>query len=191
MSKYICKRRDVCSGVLYQRKNVPFGVFYTDGTEMNLEELEKRGFSPDYSAKVRCRQMLIRVNDQKLAEDLIYDTPINYPILGFEAEGNTSSDFVIDEFINLEELLKYLDFRESLTQENLNDIYKLLIEKRKWLMKNSKLFGYGKSRYNYYRESEKESELSHDFFDKIGIEKIKHNGKPSKYEPGYRKIRKK
>lgn len=191
MSKYVCKRKDVWSGILYKNKNVPFGIFYGDGTEMRADEFSKKGFSPNYSAKIRCRQMLIQVNESKLAEDLIYDTPNLYPIDGFISDSDVDSDFIIEEIINLEELLKYLKYNESLTQSDLDKIYKELVVRKKWLQKNCELFGYGKGRYNYYRISEEPTEIPSDIFERIGTQKIYHNGKPSKYEDYYSLIKKK
>ena len=191
MSKYVCKRKDVWSGILYKNKNVPFGIFYRDGTEMRADEFIKKGFSPNYSAKIRCRQMLIKVNEEKMAEDLIYNTPTLYPIDGFASVNDSNSDFVIEEIINLEELLKYMEYNESLTQEDLGKIYKKLIVRKKWLEKNCNLFGYEKGRYNYYRMSEETPEIPSDIFERIETKKTYGNGKPSKYEPDYKLIKKK
>lgn len=175
MSKFVCKRKDVCTGDLYKEKNVDYGVYYNDGTEMNSNELEERGFSPNYSGKIFCRKMLYTVNEDNLANDLMYISYNNYPIEGLKNISEDDLEFVINDQVNLEALIEYMGYGSDLTQEDLNEIFLKIITHRKWLKKHATLFSNSDGTgvlpsYMYYAL----------------LENNRYNcGKPSKLEKGH------
>lgn len=59
--------------------------------------------------------MLFNVNEDWLAEDLIYTTPTKYPIIDIEPKIDIESNFIIDYCVELEELLKYPGYGIYLT----------------------------------------------------------------------------
>ena len=83
MTKYVAKRKDVCAGELLKPENVTIKAYYSFNNEVSKEELAKQGIGNinAYGGLV-CRGMLFNVNENGLANDLIYTTPTNYPING-------------------------------------------------------------------------------------------------------------
>lgn len=88
-----------------------------------------------------CRGMLFDINQDGLTHDLIYTTPTCYPIKGVYNKINKESSFIIDQYVELEELLKYLKYSVELTQIDLNHIYRKLIENSSWIESHMGLFG--------------------------------------------------
>lgn len=68
------------------------------------------------------------------------------------------SQFVINHYAELEELLKYLKYGVDLTQKDLKQIYKKLIANNGWLKNKMELFGW--------------KELDHGIYYSCGIETI-------------------
>ena len=119
MSKYVCKREDVCAGKLFKENN----IYYEDGSKMDTNEPEKQGYK--YDGKLYCRHILFNVGIHNFANDLVYKSPL-YPIDGIYPTIDFDCEFLIEDMVNLEKVLKYMNYNESLTQEDINDIYKYL-----------------------------------------------------------------
>ncbi|MGI6309564.1 MAG: hypothetical protein ACOXZW_02490 [Bacilli bacterium] len=90
------------------------------------------------------RSMLFVPNDQKLANDLLYESP-NYPILNVTDDEtclNISSDsIVIKDACNLAQLLEYFDYNKELTFKDLVAIRKKFFTGR-FGKDNCELFGW-------------------------------------------------
>ena len=184
MSKYVCKREDVCAGKLFKENN----IYYEDGSKMDTNEPEKQGYK--YDGKLYCRHILFNVGIHNFANDLVYKSPL-YPIDGIYPTIDFDCEFLIEDMVNLEKVLKYMNYNESLTQEDINDIYKKLITRKTWLKKNYKLFGIEKGIIKQFYISPEESTLPKDVFSKLGIEPEKYRGRPHKEEKVHQKIKRK
>ncbi len=160
MSKYVTTRKDVCAGELLK----------TSG--------------------LICRGMLLNVNEDGLANDLIYTTPTNYPIKDKEPKINVESEFVIDNYVELEELLKYLKYGIDLTQNDLHQIYRKLITHRWWLEHHIELFGFKKIGNGMGYGSGGIETIPMEIYDNLSSISCYKNGKPYKEEPGYSLIKK-
>ena len=194
MRKYVANRKDVCAGKLVKPIDVgEVKSFDINGRVLSAEEMEELGILvPSFSAIANYRGMLFNVNDDGLANDLIYTTPTNYPIKKVEFEAPTKSELMISSYVELEELLKYLGYGVDLTQKDLNRIYERLITNNHWLKHHMELFGWRKKSMNYYdvyitggTETIPMS-IYRNLSDISGLK----NGKPNKKEPGYSLIKK-
>lgn len=92
------------------------------------------------------RSMLFVPDEDKLADDLLYDSP-HYPILNISDDekcvGFGDKITVIKEAFNLSELLRYFGYQEELTYKDIIEIRKTFFTK-KFIYHNSNLFGYEK-----------------------------------------------
>ena len=188
MSKYVIKRKDVCAGELLRKDFLSFKVFDANHNEITIEELNNQGIEFSVSGGIICRGMLFNVNENNLAKDLIYTTPENYVIEGIEPKIEVESDFIIQHYVELEELLKYLKFGEDLTQRDLNKIYRKLITHNRWLKHHMKLFGYKKLAIGYGSDGSNQT-LPREIYDNLDNISCFGIGKPYKEEPNYRSIR--
>lgn len=93
-------------------------------------------------------KMPFHLDNSGYANDLIYTTPTNYYIDGV-SNGTNFSDFVIDNYVRLYELLRYLGCGEDLTLGYLNQIYRKFIASNKWIESNAELFEVQGSTYSY------------------------------------------
>ena len=89
---------------------------------------------------VICRSMIFKLTKESLAEDLIYTTPTKYPLYNIEYDKNIDKSFYIDTILNMNDILKYLDFSEELSQNELNIVYKKFISHNWWIEHNAYLF---------------------------------------------------
>ena len=124
MGKYVIKRQEVCAGIL----TLPLGIVdfneYVVGTLITKNELEFLSYSylRDISNKF-IRSMLFSVEDNGLAKDLIFTTPTHYSIVDVSHSKDCYDEMQINNYIELDLLLKYLRFKEDLTLEDLSKIY--------------------------------------------------------------------
>ena len=170
MGKYVCKRDGVCAGGLLIRwDNV------CNDDKSSLELLSDKFLAFKYKSG---RAMLFNINDDGTANDLIYKTSINYPIL--DLSDNIDKQFIINKYVCIDKLLKYLGYGVDLSQGDLNQIYKLLIVRNKWLKHNKQLFGY----------EDAEEYLSKKIYDNLEYVSLM-SGRPHKEEPGYKLIKRK
>ena len=195
MGKYVANRKDVCAGKLIKPISIAeVKSFDTNGRAINVEKMKEIGISvPDFSVAGVYRGMLFNVNENGLANDLIYTTPTNYPIDGIKPKVATESEFMISSYVELEELLKYLEYGVDLTQKDLNKIYKRLIANDRWLEHHMELFGWEKSnrgRDTVYTSSGEEATVPMHIYTNLNNISWLGNGKPSKEEPGYSLIKK-
>lgn len=169
MKKYVATRKDICAGELTRAEQ---GIF-------NLCVSEKHLY----------RGMLFNVNEDGLANDLIYTTPTNYPIEGIEPKIEFDSEFVISNYVELEELLKCLNYGEDLTQKDLDQIFRKLITSGYWEMRHIELFGWQKCKAGYFDQGGSVKTFPKIIYDKLSCISGS-NGKPNKNEPGYGLIKK-
>lgn len=193
MKKYVAKRDEVCGGLLIERPNITTltPTIITENGKLSYEEATELGLPVpilQISSYRSYRGMLLNVNDDGLSNDLIWTTPTNYPIMGKSTSDDI--DFVIDEYVELGELLKYLKYGVDLTQKDLLKIYRKLIVSSYWIEHNMELFGYKKDNFiagSYTGTSD--GIFTSDMYHKL--ESISSsNGKPNKDEPGYEYIHK-
>lgn len=189
MSKYVVKREDVCAGQLLKVDEMSFKIFDGNNNEVSQEQLAEQGISFSVFGGLVCRGMLFNVNEDKLANDLIYNTPTNYPIKGIEPKTDVKSEFVIDRYVELEELLKYLKYGVDLTQEDLNKIYRKLITHKWWLDRHMELFGWKKLGGGSYGSGGTQT-VPMEIYDNLSSISCSKNGKPHREEPGYSLIKK-
>ena len=186
MSKFVCKREDVCAGRLIKENNVSYGAYFEDGSVMNADELEEKGYK--YDRGLYCRHILFNIDIHNLANDLVYKSPL-YPIEEIYPTIDFESDFVVEDMVNLENVLKYMNYNESLTQEDIKDIYKNLIKHKTWLKKNYQLFGLEKGIFKEFYFKPEDSALPKEVFRKLGTETEYYRGRPHREEKAYQKIK--
>lgn len=189
MARYVANRDDVCAGVLIKLQDMIYRTNNSSEYELSNIDLYKNGTNKIKTSNgTICRIMLFNVTSNNLANDLIYTTPVNYPINGITEIANIKSNFIIENYLELGELLKYSKYKDKLTQSDLIKIFKKIISSEEWLSKNYELFGLEKSRYGYVLSGV--STLPFDTFQTLkGIVELE-NTKPSNDEPGYKLIKK-
>lgn len=196
MKKYIASRKDICAGQLLKTQKVSFKAYDYRNKEMSEEDLAKQGITNiSVSGGIVCRGMLFNINDNGLANDLIYTTPAKYPIEGVHPNVDGESEFVINHFVELEELLKYLDYGVDLTQKDLDQIHRKLIAHKWWLEHHMELFGWEK-----LRDEKTGADMGYGsggietvpmrIYDGLSWISCSEQGKPNKIEPGYSLIKK-
>ena len=189
MSKYVIKRNEVCAGILCKDITANCKIYDNTGKELNLEELTKQGITNfSFSSRLICRGMLFNLDENELAHDLVYTTQTNYPIEGIESKITSSNDLKIEEYVELEELLKYLNYAEDLTQYDLNRIHSKLITHRRWLENHMELFGWKKSKIGYC--SGGIVTLPYEIYSKLNNISCFKQGKPHLEEIGFSLIKK-
>lgn len=188
MAKYVATRKDVCAGRLLQTLGMSYEIFDENHNEVTGEKLAEQGINLSVSCGLICRGMLFNVNDNGLANDLIYTTPTNYLIEGINPKVNVPSDFIISNYVELEELLKYLKYGVDLTQNDLNQIYRKLITHNKWLKHHKELFGWKKVDIGYDGSGTQIIPMS--IYDNLSNISCCKNGTPYREEPGYKLIKK-
>ena len=189
--KYVISRKDVCAGQLLKSEEVLYRAYDCVGKkEVTQEELAKQGINFSVFSGLIFRPMLFNVNDNGLANDLIYTTPTSYPIKDMNANVSVDGEFIIDSYVELEELLKYLKYGVDLTQDDLNKIYRKLITNRYWLNHNKELFGLIKCGYGQYFGGGTQI-LPSEIYENLSHINCCTNGKPHEEEPGYSLIKRK
>ncbi len=191
MKKYVVTRKEICAGKLMGICDVSMTVLNQDNNELTGDDLVKHSI-PELSVSVGIiyRSMLFRVNENHLATDLIYTTPTKYTIKGLTPDlTDQKSHFIIDNYVELDELLKYLNYGDELTQRDLYKIYRKLIVSNKWLNHNMELFGWKKCGNGFYVGGEKEI-ISKRIYDCLSSISCYKNGCPHPAEPGYELIKK-
>lgn len=191
MAGYVAIRKDVCAGLLLKTYGTKYNAYNGKDNESLNFYLSENGIEEvSTSNGIPCRGMLFNVTDEGLANDLIYTTPIKYPINGIPQTTYKESDFIIYNYLELDELLKYLKYDNYLTQNDLNEIYRKLIANRRWLSKNIELFGWRKAPYGGYT-SGGISTIPMSTFNNLHSISWLENGKPSIKEPQYSLIKRK
>ena len=90
MKKYIATRKDICTGLLIIKNDEEL-------IEKRIKEQKShKFFLTDDSV---CRGMLFNVNEDGLANDLIYTTPNNYPIDVIEPKFDAENEFIIKFYV--------------------------------------------------------------------------------------------
>lgn len=87
-----------------------------------------------------CRSVLFSINENRLATDLLYDSP-TYPISNISVDSDTqNSDFIIINAISLAPLLTYFCYPDNITKKELKEIIKIFLSGT-FTQDNSYLFG--------------------------------------------------
>lgn len=193
MKKYVATRKDICAGQLLKTESISIKVYDENNNEISEEQFDELGIS--VSGGLICRGMLFNVNENGLSNDLIYTTPTNYPIEGIEPKIDVESEFVIQHYVELEELLKYLKYGVDLTQNDLNQIYRKLITHKWWLEHHMELFGWKKlcdekTGASMGYGSGGIQTIPMNIYDNLSSISCTKNGKPHREEPGYSLIKK-
>lgn len=186
MKKYIATRKDICTGLLIIKNDEEL-------IEKRIKEQKShKFFLTDDSV---CRGMLFNVNEDGLANDLIYTTPNNYPIDVIEPKFDAENEFIIKFYVELEELLKYMGYGIDLTQSDLNQIYWKLITHCFWIWHHAdELLGWKelrprKNNKNTDYESHEIQMILMDIFTNIYMIGRFRKGVPHPKEPSYSLIK--
>ena len=194
--KYVATRREVCGEQLLKTQKISFKIYDQYNRGISEEELEKQGVKGiKVSGGLVCRGMLFNIDDNGLANDLIYTTPVKYPVEGVRPNINVESEFVINHYVELEELLKYLKYGVDLTQKDLDQIHRKLISHKWWLEHHKELFGWEK-----LRDERTGSPMGYgsggiqtvpkNIYESLSWISCSEQGKPHREEPGYSLIKK-
>ena len=188
MSKYVARRKDVCAGELLKICEMSINV-YDGNNKVSEKQLEEQGINLSVSGGLICRGMLFNVNEDGLANDLIYTTPTNYPIRDKEPKINVKTRFIIDRYVELEEVLKYLKYAVDLTQNDLYQIYRKFIIHKSWLKNHIELFGFKKLDNGMGYCSGGTEKIPMEIYNNLSGISGFEIGRPCCEEPGYRLIK--
>ena len=100
---------------------------------------------------------------------------------------------MIQEYVELEDLLKYLKYGEDLTQDDLNQIYRKLITQDWWLEHHKELFGWrkwGNIGASVCYSSDGIQTIPMNIYNSLSSLSFIKNGRPNKDEPNYSLIKK-
>lgn len=190
MQNFVVNRSDVCAGMLLKTKDLSCKVIDINNKEISKEDIKKQGIPPvSCFGGTVCRGMLFKVNSDNLAHDLIYTAPTNYPIRGKIPKTNVESQFIIDFYVVLNELLKYLNYDSDLTQADLNQIYRKFIAHNWWLEHHLELFGWQKIGKGVYGNTGIET-IPMEIYNNLSDISVSKKGKPYIEEPEYSLIKK-
>lgn len=192
MKKYVVKRKDVCAGSLLKTIEVSVKAYDILDNEISIKQLSEQEITNiSVFGGIICRGMLFNVNENGLANDLIYTTPTNYFIEGIQPRIDVKSEFVIQDYVELDELLKYLNYGSDLTQKDLKRIYNMLVTDDFWLGRHMELFGWEKDRIGGHSYCTGMTEtVPMRIYHGLSSISCSKNGKPHKEEPGYSLIKK-
>ncbi len=189
MKKYVAKRDNIYAGTLIKKITPQVSIIDSNGQEFTESQFPELGITNfQISGGLICRGMLFKINDKNLAEDLIYESPVDYNIEGIKPELNLFDDFVITEYAKLEELLKYMKYSEDLTQEDLKEIYRRFLVHGWWLKRHLDLFGYKKGFHGY--QSTEDEILPREIADSLTTINLSKVVKPNPEEPFAKLIKK-
>lgn len=177
MSKFVVSRDNVQVGLLKY-------IYNEETINNSSEEQMTRG------CKI-CRAILFEVNEEGLANDLIFTTPTNYNIEGITGARSTKSPFIIVNSVSLSEFLKYTNYGEELTQYDLYFIFKNLIIRNKLLEQYKGIFGWRKAINKNEYIVVPNSKLPMEMYEKLKSISNFGNGVPSELEPQYKHIKRK
>lgn len=137
-------RDNIYAGQLVEPLTPKVIITDIDGNEKSLEDLKAEGISNfSVSAALLYRKILFSINNNGLADDMLYTSP-NYYITGIDSEIKNNSKLIIDKYVKLENLLLYFNFPEQLKERDVLKLYKLFLKDDKFLYKNCELFGMSK-----------------------------------------------
>ncbi len=187
MKKYVAKRDNIYAGTLIKTFVPKISIIDETGQEYQQEQFEELGISNlQIKGGLICRGMLFSINQNNMAEDLVYESPIDYNIEEIEPKLNLFDDFIVTEYAKLEELLKYLKYGEDLTQQDLDQIYHRFLVNGWWLKRHLELFGYKKV-LNGYTSAETET-LPQEIADSLTIINLNKLVKPQPEEPFHKLV---
>lgn len=136
--KYVIKRNEVYAGRLVKAYDVFYNYYSATDPEFVIFLEKNKIYNFNCNCRIILRGMLFSFDKNKNANDLIYTTPTHYSIKNIS---DLQSEFVIEHYANLDKVLKYLKFKEDLTQEDLNRISNILFSKKSIFKRHPEIFG--------------------------------------------------
>lgn len=189
--KYIIDKSNIYVGKLI--KPIDISVETYEKIYDRLSEAEKiriKKTKNNICAKDTIRPIIFRMDNDRLAHDLVFDIKKSYPVQGIKHLNRHQSEYIIEEAINISTLLTYLDYKEYLTKHEIKRIYQLLILSSEWLKENADLFGYREIFPDTYLTGGNE-QINHEIFDILRELEIIVSKKPSKEEIAKTRTRRK
>ena len=189
--KYIIDKSNIYVGKLVKPIDISVENYERIYDKLSEEEKQRiRQRNKTICAKDTIRPIIFRMDNDRLAHDLIFNINDSYPVLGIKPYNKHTSEFIIEEAINISTLLTYLDYNQSLTKHEIKRIYKLLILSSEWLKENVDLFGYREIFPDTYLPGGNE-QINHEIFDILRELEIIIKKKPSKEEIAKTRARRK
>ena len=183
MKKSIIKRNEVFAGELVNNVKTTFEVF-----DENDNQISGGKISTSYVSCTKIyRAMLFSVDENGCANDLIYNTPNVYPIVNDAQNEKTKYGLMVSHCTSLDALLKYLNYGEDLTQQDLKQIYKRLLQSNYWLEHGMNMGGFIHLS-DFFHVNKSEIIPIELYKQLINISYFK-KGTPSIEEPGYSYIK--
>ena len=182
MEKGKVERDKIYIGKLVEPTEISVEKYEKSYQELSKEEQEKiHKYDRNICTKEIIRPILFRIDKKNLAEDLVFDINRHYPILEFNSHSQISSKYIVENIIKMEQLLKYLNYKEFLSHHEIKRIYRQLILSSKWLEQNRSLFGKIEIMPDVYIDSNN-GEFSPDIYDKLMKIHLINNKKPKERE---------
>lgn len=181
MKKYVAKRNEVMAGKL----SIVVQTKVNDIFDNEEEDIMSYNRYPAFGL----RGMIYNIDDM-CANDLVFDGVQHYVVDGFgKINLDNRLNFAVLKNTELEDLLKYLKFKEDLTQKDIDKIFKMLIKHKKWLKNHSELFGLISNGYDGYEYDKSKELLPHELF--YNLQTINRSDyKVQNDEPNYQLIKK-
>lgn len=138
------RKYKVCRDNIYVGRVIRTGCVYQQGTTSVSNESAGK---LDVERWRSYRSILFTLNEDNLAEDLLYNSP-NYPVLNI-SDDKKCMNFderitLIKDAFNLSAMLKYYNYNEELTYEDIVEIRKRFFSS-KFVYRNCEIFGYEES----------------------------------------------
>lgn len=186
--KFVIERKNVYAGEVVEAIDDNTTTFfnYKKNEELNEQTLNDSDYK--FYCGIPLRGMLFTIDADGLAEDLLYSTP-KYPITNVLPKVDVEGNIIVNHFINLDLLLKYLKYGELLTRNDLKAINRLLISHEKWLNKNMHLFGLHKLGLDGYCREDNEI-IPYDIYDNLRWVNRPEFHTPQKVEQTVQQIKK-
>ncbi|MEE0699204.1 MAG: hypothetical protein U0M66_01215 [Bacilli bacterium] len=125
----------------YERDNLYAGVL---GVKVNNLAYNINDNTEGPESVLKCRKILFNLDDDNLAEDLIWNVP-RYKVEGFIPQDVVTNEaFIVSEIVGLSSLLVNQGYPEMLVSGHIKEIYNRYLKNDKFYFKNSELFGYEK-----------------------------------------------
>lgn len=183
MKNPVITRKEVYAGELLMI-NSDYTLKKTGSKNKIVNEKEKNQ-RPFTGVVYVCRGILFNINEDELANDLIWTTPTKYLIDGVWPKVDVETKFFIQNCVKLEKLLKYQGYGIDLTQDDLNTVYNRMIAHKIWIKQHKELFGYEKKADGGYMYDGVEI-IPNEIYETLSCI---DQGKPDIHEPGYQFIK--
>lgn len=181
-------------------KNINVGLLSTNSKRINhmsfMDNISSAfglsGFENDFEEKreFTYRAMAFNIGNNGLTDDLLFTSPNPYKIEGVDPiETPKFQNIKIKSYYNLSELLLKLDYKSTITRNELEDLMKSITSDPNWLFDIAIAFGFARNESGFYYP-DKEVELPQEGF--RVLRDISYMGSyiPCVREPDYHKIKK-